>query len=84
VGATAVVVGLVFILPGVVGALPASWEDTITPYLPSNAGQALIGRTKFAPQGLALLSPWVGFAVVCAYAAAALVAAAVLLSRRDA
>jgi ABC-2 type transport system permease protein len=31
VGATAVVVGLVFILPGIVGALPASWEDTITP-----------------------------------------------------
>jgi ABC-2 type transport system permease protein len=60
VGATAVVVGLVFILPGVVGTLPASWEDTITPYLPSNAGQALIDRTKFAPQGLHLLSPWVG------------------------
>lgn len=50
VGATAVVVGLVFILPGIVGALPASWEDTITPYLPSNAGQALTGRTKFAPK----------------------------------
>ena len=54
------------------------------PYLPSNAGQALIGRTKFAPQGLHLLSPWLGFAVVCAYAAAALIAAMVVLSRRDA
>lgn len=30
VGATAVVVGLVFIPPGIVGALPASWEGTIT------------------------------------------------------
>jgi ABC-type transport system involved in multi-copper enzyme maturation permease subunit len=54
------------------------------PYLPSDAGQALIGRTKFAPQGLHLLSPWVGFAVVCAYAAATLIAATVVLSRRDA
>jgi ABC-2 type transport system permease protein len=84
VGATAVVVGLVFILPGIVGALPTSWENTVTPYLPSEAGQALIGRTKFAPQGLHLLSPWVGFAVVCAYAATILIAAALLLSRRDA
>ncbi len=84
VGATAVVVGLVFILPGIVGALPSSWEYTITPYLPSDAGQALIGRTKFAPQGLHLLPPWTGFAVVCAYAALSLLAAAVILSRRDA
>src|SRR6266540_3040536 len=84
VGATAVVVGLVFVLPGIVGALPSSWDEAVTPYLPSDAGQALIGRTKFAPQGLHLLSPWMGFAVVCAYAAAALAAAAVLLRRRDA
>jgi ABC-2 type transport system permease protein len=84
VGATAVVTGLVFILPGIVGALPASWERTVTPWLPSDAGQALIGRTKFAPQGLHLLSPWVGSAVVCAYAAAALAAAVVVLNRRDA
>ena len=68
---------------GVWGGLPSAWERAVTPYLPSNAGQALIGRTKFAPQGLHLLSPWAGFAVVSAYAAAALVAAAVTLRRRD-
>jgi ABC-2 type transport system permease protein len=84
VGATAVVTGLVFLLPGIVGALPSSWEHAVTPYLPSDAGQALIGRTKFAPQGLQLLSPWIGFAVLCAYAGVALIAGAVLLSRRDA
>ena len=84
VGAIAVVTGVVFILPGIVGALPSSWEYAITPFLPSDAGQALIGRTKFAAQGLHLLSPWVGLAVVCAYAATALVAAAVLLRGRDA
>jgi energy-coupling factor transporter ATP-binding protein EcfA2 len=83
-GVAAVVVGLVFILPGIVGALPSSWEKAVTTYLPSDAGQALIGRTKFAPQGLRLLPSWIGFAVVCAYAAAVLVAAASTLSRRDA
>jgi ABC-2 type transport system permease protein len=84
VGATALMVGLVFILPGIVGALPSAWERAVTPFLPSNAGQALIGRTKFAPHGLHLLAPWAGFAVVSAYAAAALVAATVILRRRDA
>ena len=83
-GAVAVVTGLVFVLPGIVGALPSSWERAVTPYLPSDAGQAPIGRTKFAPQGVHLLPPWTGFAAGCAYAAAALVAAAVLLNRRDA
>ena len=84
VGATAVVVGLVFILPGIVGALPSAWEHAVTPYLPSDAGQAVIGRTKFAPQGVQLLSSRVGAVVVCAYAAAALLAAAIVVSRRDA
>ena len=83
VGATALVAGLVFVLPGIVGALPATWEHAVTPYLPSDAGQALIGRTKFAPQGLQLLHPWVGAGILCGYAAAAMAAAMMLLSRRD-
>lgn len=82
-GAIAVVVALMFILPGVVGALPTSWQTAVTGYLPSNAGQALIGHTRFAPTGVLLLSPWMGFGVFCAYAAAAFIAAAVILSRRD-
>jgi len=82
-GAIAVVVALMFILPGLVGALPSSWQITITGYLPSNAGQAIIGHTRFAARGALLLSPWVGFAVFCTYAAAALITAAVILSQRD-
>lgn len=62
--------------------LPSAWQAAITRYLPSVAGQAIIGRTKFTPAGH-LLAPWAGFALFCAYAAAALAAAAVLLSRRD-
>jgi hypothetical protein len=47
------------------------------------AGQAIIGHTKFTPPGHLLL-PWTGFAVFCGYAAAVLVAAAITISRRDA
>ena len=82
-GAIAAVVGLVLILPVLVQGLPASWQAAITRYLPSTAGQAIIGRTKFAPPGH-LLPPWTGFAVFCAYAAVVLIAGAVLLNRRDA
>ena len=55
-------------------------SQTISPYLPSNAGQALFQVGKQAHS----LDPWVGFGVFCAYAAAALLAAGVLLTRRDA
>jgi hypothetical protein len=53
--------------------------------MPGEPGHAppVIGRTKFAPPGH-LLPPWTGFALFCAYAAAALIAAAYALNRRDA
>jgi ABC-2 type transport system permease protein len=76
-GAIASLFGLRFVLPGIVSALPTSWDRAISPYLPSNAGQALIGAGH---GGSDLLSPWVGFAVFCAYA----VAAGIMLRRRDA
>jgi len=82
-GAVAAVVGLFLVLPVLVQGLPPAWQAAITRYLPSAAGQAIIGRTKFTPPGH-LLSPWTGFALFCAYAAAALTAAAVVLNRRDA
>jgi ABC-type transport system involved in multi-copper enzyme maturation permease subunit len=82
-GAIAAIVGLVLILPVLVQGLPASWQTAITRYLPSAAGQAIIGRTKFAPSGH-LLSPWTGFALFCGYAAATLIAATITLNRRDA
>lgn len=82
-GAIAAFVGLVVILPVLVQGLPSSWQAAITRYLPSVAGQAIIGRTKFAPSG-PLLSPWAGFALLCAYALMILTAAAITLHRRDA
>lgn len=81
-GAVAAVIGLVIILPVLVQGLPSSWQDATTRYLPSVAGQAIIGRTKFAPPG-PMLPPWTGFALLCAYTATVLIAAGIVLNRRD-
>ena len=82
-GGIAALIVLTIFVPVAAGALPASWQDSLVRYLPSAAGQAIIGRTKFTPPG-PLLSPWAGFGVFCGYAAAALLAAAIMLHRRDA
>ena len=81
-GAIAALVALVLILPGVVAALPSSWQNAITPYLPSVAGQAIIGRGPVSSDHM--LSAWTGFGIFCAYAAASLIVGAFLLNRRDA
>jgi ABC-2 type transport system permease protein len=83
VGTIAVVVTLMLVLPGIAGVLPSAWQGGVVAYLPAEAGQAIIGRTRFAPGGLELLAPWTGFAVLCGYAAVALAAAAVALRTRD-
>jgi ABC-2 type transport system permease protein len=82
-GGIAAVVGLIVILPVLVQGLPPAWQADIIRYLPSVAGQAVIGRTKFTPPG-PVLSPWAGFALFCGYTAVVLIAAALTLSRRDA
>jgi len=77
-----VVVGMIFVLPGLAALLPSSL-DAIPKFLPSNAGQAIIGGTSRAGSPTAL-SPWVGLGVFVLYAVVALVAAGFLLVRRDA
>ncbi|MBO0692646.1 MAG: hypothetical protein J2P58_07095 [Acidimicrobiaceae bacterium] len=79
-GAIATLVGLVLVLPALVLVLPQGARQAISPYLPSNAGQALWA----VHQQPHTLAPWTGFAVFCGYAAAALVAAGILMVERDA
>lgn len=79
-GGIASVVGLLIVLPAIAHVLPASWQRDYVRFLPSNAGGALY--TIHPDPGT--LSPWVGFAVMCAWAVAAVVGAAVVLIRRDA
>jgi ABC-type transport system involved in multi-copper enzyme maturation permease subunit len=79
-GAIGAFVGVILVLPVVASALPQTWGDRINKWLPSNAGQALMSVTS----DNTTLSPWRGFAVFCGYAIAAVVAAAILLKKRDA
>jgi ABC-type transport system involved in multi-copper enzyme maturation permease subunit len=80
-GGIATFVGLLFVLPGISAILPASLNDSISPYLPLNAGTT-IATSTFDNQHH--LSHWGGFALFCGYALVALVGAAVSLRRRDA
>lgn len=79
-GGIASVFGILMVLPLLTEALPSDWRNNISPYLPSNAGQAL-ATLHAGPHDLA---PWTGFGVMCLYVAAALIGAAVVLKRRDA
>ncbi|MCR6482451.1 ABC transporter permease subunit [Amycolatopsis sp. OK19-0408] len=79
-GAIAALVALIMVVPALAGVLPESWVPHVVPYLPSNAGQALI---TVRPSALSL-PPWTGFAWFCGYVVVALAAAAVVLKRRDA
>lgn len=82
-GAIAALIALVIFVPIAAGALPATWQDQVNPYLPSVAGQVIIGRTKFTPAGH-LLAPWTGFAVLCGYTLAIMIAASIAMHHRDA
>jgi ABC-2 type transport system permease protein len=72
-------VALFFVIPPIMSLLPTNWSDTIGPYLPSTAGEAFWGRPDTTH-----LSPWAGFAVLCAWTALAVALAAVRLKRSDA
>lgn len=80
-GGIAAFVFLLFVLPGINAILPSSLSDSINPYLPLSAGTALASHRFDSPHHLA---PWAGFGLFCAYAAAAVIAAAVMMLRRDA
>ncbi len=75
----ATLVGILYVLPPLVSILPSSTANAIDPYLPSNAGSAIM---KLGHQAH-MLSPWAGLALFAGYAAATIGVAAVLLVRRD-
>ena len=78
-GGIATFAGILFVIPPLLLLLPSSWDNAISPYLPSNAGESMF---TLAP-GSHSLSPWAGFAVFLGYAAASIAFAAALLLRRD-
>jgi hypothetical protein len=72
--------GIMYVLPPLISILPSSVANSIDPYLPSSAGEAMMRIGHHAN----LLSPGAGAAVLAGYVLAAIAAAAALLVKRDA
>jgi ABC-2 type transport system permease protein len=77
-GGIAAFAGLMFVLPPLMNVLPTSWNAAASPYTPLQAGEAIMHLHRGNQ-----LAPWTGFGVLCAYAAASIAVAAVMLRRRD-
>jgi hypothetical protein len=78
-GGISALAGILFVLPPLMSVLPASWGNAISPYLPSNAGQAIMQTGNPAHT----LAPWTGLGLLAAYTATAIAVAAIQLRRRD-
>ena len=90
-GAIATVLGVLLLLPTIVQlAMNAlDWMRDLYPYLPTTAGERIIAidspGMEMAAMGMPeLLAPWAGLGVFAIYVVVGLIAAAVLLRRRDA
>jgi hypothetical protein len=70
---------ILFVLPPLMGVLPSSWDNAISPYLPSNAGGAIMQTGSPAHT----LAPWTGLGLFAAYTAVVIAIAAIQLRRRD-
>ncbi|MFJ8622018.1 ABC transporter permease [Kitasatospora sp. NPDC093550] len=79
-GGIAVLVATLMLIPGLTALLPSSWQDHISPYLPSHAGQAMFALQHDS----GTLSPTAGLLVFLGWTVLALAGAAVRLTRSDA
>lgn len=79
-GALSAFFGVLFALTALADLLPTSWRNDVMPYLPANAGTQIFSVDRVHDS----LAPWAGLGVLCLYAAAAVMAATVLVTRRDA
>lgn len=73
-------VALLFVLPGVVQALPASWSVPITKWWPTQAGSQIYALHH----GANSLAPWPGFVVLVAFTALVFALARWVIAWRDA
>ncbi|MEV7775043.1 ABC transporter permease [Kitasatospora sp. NPDC086791] len=79
-GGIAVLVATLMLIPGLTALLPSSWQDHISPYLPSHAGEAMFALQHDSTT----LSPTAGLLVFLGWTVLALAGAAVRLARTDA
>jgi ABC-2 type transport system permease protein len=77
-GALAVLLVVLIVVPVIGFFLPPAVRDAVVPYLPNNAGTAIMQLT---PSGM--LPPWTGLGVFALYTAAVLGTAALVVRLRD-
>jgi ABC-2 type transport system permease protein len=78
-GGIATFAAIFFVIPPLMNLLPTSWNNAISPYLPSEAGRQIFSLTH----GAHSLAPWHGGALFVGYCVLVVAIAAVLLVRRD-
>ena len=74
------VIGVLFVLPGVLEALPNSWRLPVEKYWPTGAGEQVLMVTRDANT----LPAWLGFGELALFVAVLLALGYFLLQRRDA
>ena len=83
-----IVVGLLLVIENLLASIPWEPVQSFAAYLPSSAGSRLLQSeavgSVITVSNSALLSPWGGYGVMLLWVVAVLVAAAVLLRRKDA
>jgi ABC-type transport system involved in multi-copper enzyme maturation permease subunit len=79
-GAVAAVLAFLFLPSLIVAMLPVGFRALVGPYLPDNAGSAVMSVAPAAGQ----LPPWTGLALYTLYAVGALLLGALVVRRRDA
>lgn len=79
-GAIAALFALIFVPPLLLELFPKSWQDTIGPYVPMEAGSQIY----VLHHETGALGAWSGFGVFCLYAAVALGVGFFLINHRDA
>ncbi|WP_022883467.1 ABC transporter permease subunit [Glaciibacter superstes] len=80
-GGIAAALGVVLLLPIVLGMIPAQWAMDLLPYTISNAGMGIMGLGGMGPESF---EPWQNLLIVLGWLAVSLAGAAILLKRRDA
>ncbi|KAB2343049.1 ABC transporter permease subunit [Actinomadura rudentiformis] len=79
-GSVSVILGVLFVLPIIAQFLPGDWASTVSRFLPSGAGGAVMS----VKPAEGVLSPWTGFAVLVLYTVVVLAAALFAIQKRDA
>lgn len=83
-GAISAFVGVLFVLPLVVQALPTSLQHAVSRYLPAFIGAATTATRPGAHDLFDAFPTWIGLAILLGYALGAMVAGLWVLQRRDA